>query len=64
MKLIEIPMECPKIEWVCRLIRTRGKTERGETEAGEMRTPGPKNKRGRELDEEVRKEGRLSLIHI
>lgn len=26
-KLIEIPIECLKIEWVCRLIRTHGERE-------------------------------------
>ena len=41
-KLIEIPTECLKIEWVCRLIRTHGKTEQRETEAREMRKPGQK----------------------
>lgn len=38
-KLIEIPLDCLKIEWVCRLIGTHGKTEQRETEAREMRTP-------------------------
>lgn len=37
-KLIEIPLDCLKIEWVCRLIGTHGKTEQRETEAREMRT--------------------------
>lgn len=39
-------MERLKIERVCRLIRTHGKTEWRETEAREMRTPGQKIKAG------------------
>lgn len=48
-------MERLKIEWVCRLIRTPGKTERRETEAREMRMPG-QEMRAEERDEE-REEG-------